>query len=242
MSFPVNFDAVTNDRAKLIQDSFERKKKGKPSKAEQEANEAQKAFKVSERELKAIESMGKKAAPVAPKEQERRAEAVIKQKVRLVAKIDDYKKFFPNKFAKIKTPSPDASMDQIKAVLQGMRDVLASDGAEAQIRQALPLVGVGLETVTMKFGLNPVGWDLTGFGMMLASEEAQQALEPESTELVVEYKEYLMAPAYMRFMTKVGVLANAYSTGRQAQSQVSESLRAQYSDLAPEASSSPDKQ
>ena len=241
-SAPINFNSITADTAKKIQQDYVNKKKGRlPTEGVGEVRHPRpvpgpvkpKTVRLSATEIKGMEARIDQAHPEI---KEKKVQEMVKTKVRMITKITDYKRKFPHKFEHIRVPPPSSSNEHVRAVLQEVRDTLSTEGAELQVRKALPLSAALLEHVTMKMGINPTNMQLTGFGAMMAAEDVQSALEPETTEAVVELKEYLVSPFWMRYMFKVFLLAQAYSEGesiRRTASQriVDPNLTARYADL-----------
>ena len=240
-TLPININSITTDNAKKIQADFALKKKGKaPNESTEHARplpappKKAPAVRVTKDDIRAMEAAQDRVNPDA---REKKAEEQLKHKVRMIRKIEDYKKAFPRKFAHLRVPSPSASIDTVRATLQEIRDANAAAGAEMQIRKGLPLVAMAMEKVVMDMGVNPMGWELTGFGMMMASADVQAAMEPETTEVVIENKELLSSPYYVRYFTKMVFMAGAYSEGRRlagssASSTVDPNLENKFADLA----------
>ena len=90
-------------------------------------------------------------------------------------------------------------------------------GAEAVIRSMIGFVPLVMEKAVMEYGLNPGGdLDLTGFsqGWAKATEEDKEVMEPEATEIVIEWEDTFAAPSYLRLIQKMAQLAYAYSENR----------------------------
>lgn len=104
----------------------------------------------------------------------------------------------------------------IIAALANVRAALNARGADMVVRSMLVGSARGAEYATMSMGFNPLGLDLTGFGVFFADDAVQATLEPEITEFCVEWQDWFASPYYVRFAMKVFQLANAYSEQQKA--------------------------
>lgn len=104
---------------------------------------------------------------------------------------------------------------EIIAAVNNVRASLNARGSDMAVRYMLTSAAPhGLEYATMTMGFNPLKWDLHGFSEFFADEQVQAALEPEITEFCVEWQEWFASPYYVRFVMKVGQLAQVYSAGQ----------------------------
>lgn len=93
-----------------------------------------------------------------------------------------------------------------------VKRLLNKSGAETIIRGLVDLVPVAAEKVTMDMGYNPLELDLRGFGSAWQQiGDDKDFLEPEMTELVIEWQSTFAQPCWVRVLKKFYDVATKYS-------------------------------
>jgi len=143
-------------------------------------------------------------------------EAAIKRKTAYIRIIERY--YANPMLARSLPPRPHFTVRHderdILGFLNNIRATMNARGSDAMIRGGLAQVGYGAETVTMQLKINPLQWDLAGFGSWFANEETQALVEPEVSEFVAEWGDAFASPYWVRFTVKLSQAAAAYSAGR----------------------------
>lgn len=134
---------------------------------------------------------------------------------KLWRKIMEYHRTFPEIFGKMKLPPESSPTPVLEACLADMRGMMSGSAADQLIYSMIPKLGYGIEWLVHDVGVNPKGWNLRNghmsFGRLLEDPEAQEMLEPERSEAVIEMRDYFMAPWYARLAIKMAIIADNFS-------------------------------
>lgn len=148
----------------------------------------------------------------------KKEEAETKSKLnhsKLWRKINEYHRTFPEIFGKMKLPPENSPSPVLEACLADMRGMMSGSAADQLIYSMIPKLGYGVEWLVHDVGINPKGWNLRNgqmsFGRLLEDPEAQEMLEPERSEAVIEMRDYFMAPWYARLAIKMAIIADNFS-------------------------------
>lgn len=135
--------------------------------------------------------------------------------VKIYRKICAYHSTFSYIFHDFKVPPPNSPIHVLQSALTEMRSRMATERADLLIRNSIPKAAKVMEFIVHDIGMNPQGWTLrtpsTSFSKELEKEEVMELLEPELSEAIIECRDYLSAPWYLRLAFRVGILADAFS-------------------------------
>lgn len=183
-----NMSAITSDTATQLEHEYQvgRKAKGKEKKAPK-APPAPAAPKVSEFDRAASRAAIHSAATRAMKKQIKEDNAVdahLKEKVELCRKISEYQKRFGTIISDRSHYTVKTDVDVLRAAHYTCQADVSSRAAEGRIRSLVLGAPLAMEKATAF--VNPLDWDLTGFGALSSDPDFAEALETELSEAVIE--------------------------------------------------------
>lgn len=189
------------------------------AKAKKELEEKEKAFRAATQ--LAIEEQEKKK-----KREEENKKKIDEQrhanKHKLYRKICEYKRTFPQVFDTFKLPPPDSPEPVLQACIDDMRSQMSSNAADQAVYAFIPKIGYAMEYVVHDVGFNPRGWRLRNgsmtLGKVLEDEAVQEQLEPERSEAVIELRDYITAPWFVRLGFKFALIADQFTAHQPGQS------------------------
>lgn len=113
-------------------------------------------------------------------------------------------------------PALKDSLEVCRASHAQCKRILNKHGAEGMVRTIMSQIPWALETVTMDYGYNPMDLELRGLAKEWASATTEQKriLEPEMTELVIEWESTFSQPCWVRVLKKYFEMAKGYSDRR----------------------------
>lgn len=154
-------------------------------------------------------------------------DAELKEKVELVRKIKEYQQRFPTYVGDRTPPKVTSSLESLRGQLYSCRTDVSSRAAEQQIKGFILQVPALMEAGTQF--VNPLDWDLSGFGEAASSEEFRAELETELSEAVIEMRGKFIVPWYLRLMGKFIEMGNRYSSMRKNAAKMQAAAHAQAS-------------
>lgn len=182
------------------------------AKSKKEEEEREKAFRAATR--LALEEKEKKAKDEQKERIKNEAHAKL-GRTRIYRKICEYQRTFPDVFVGFKLPPADSPEATLQACLDDMRSMMSSNAADTTIHAMIPKIGYAMEWVVHDMGFNPKGWRLRNgnmsLGKVLEMPDVQEQLEPERTEAVIELRDYVTAPWFVRLGMKFALLADQFS-------------------------------
>lgn len=182
------------------------------AKSKKELEEKEKAFRAATQ--LAIEEQDKKK-----KREEESKKKIDEQrhlnKHKLYRKICEYKRTFPQVFETFKLPPSDSPEPVLQACLDDMRSQMSANAADQAVYAFIPKIGYAMEYVVHDVGFNPRGWRLRNgamsLGKVLEDETVQEQLEPERSEAVIELRDYITAPWFVRLGFKFALIADQFT-------------------------------
>lgn len=111
-------------------------------------------------------------------------DAELKEKVELVRKISEYQRRFGSLVTDRTHYTVKHTLEQLRGALYSCRADVSSRAAETQIRSIVLKAPALMEQATAF--VNPLDWDLSGFGQLSSDPDFAEALETELSEAVIE--------------------------------------------------------
>jgi len=129
-------------------------------------------------------------------------------------KINQYYKAFPQCAPpRAKTWTGNDNPDHIRAELERCRAVVNGEGAQESLVGMVCGAAQGFEWLTHTYGYNPAGLNVKGLGqgLTMACHSPDKPLEPELTQLSIEYSDYLASSPEWRLAFKLFKFVQAYN-------------------------------